>query len=120
MFKYTTKGGETLRSIADTLTLSPEYAIAIANYNGLDAFQAETSFTFPPNEVIGIPDEWLKPAIATTIQTVKGPLQISVTGAGGYLQRSQIFPGIENKWLFIGAAVVLVMLAVTSSNTKND
>jgi len=70
--QYTPSQGETLRSIAARLTLSPEYGAAIAQLNNIQDVNDATGGTsivspdvdvtsvLPPGVAIEIPDSWLK------------------------------------------------------------
>lgn len=56
--QYVTREGDTLRSIATALTLSPEYGPAIANLNSIN--EVPDNVVLETGLSLNIPDNWLK------------------------------------------------------------
>lgn len=79
---YRIKEGDTLYTIANRLTLSPEYADPLAFHNGIFADDGESPYyrhaPLPlPLGTIEIPDNWLNPS-ATIIPVSPGSIWLYV------------------------------------------
>lgn len=90
---YTTKPGDTFLSIASRLTLSPAYATAIMEANGITQAEREITDDLANTGEIDIPDAWLRSSYT--------PAQLAALGVGG-AARSSILP-----WVVIAGLVAL-------------
>lgn len=83
--RYTVRPSDTWVSVASALTLSADYASAIAEYNGVQdvEFASDGSDRLVPVNIgmpigrygltwIDIPDNWLKPGAASTTGSASG------------------------------------------------
>ena len=100
--------GDSLVTIAANWTLDPGYALAIANYNGMDPGQADPSYSLPAGESVAVPLNWIKPAIAGAIANAPaGALVVDIPGAGG------VASGVPDwvLWGVVGVVAAAVLLA---------
>lgn len=88
---YTIEEGDTLRKIANKLTLDESYWQAIAEYNGIESLSER-----PVGTALAIPDSWLK---TTTTSNISRPTP-------------KIF-GVPANWVMGAGAAMLVYLILS-------
>lgn len=76
--------GQSANYIAEKYTLSPAYGVAILINSGLYPTYSEES-KLPPNTVLKIPDNWIKPGISLPNRTTAMPGLSPMLVLGGAL-----------------------------------
>lgn len=95
--QYETNEGDTLLRVASLYTLDPNYAQAIARYNGF-VEGTPVDVALEPGLTLTIPDNWLKTGTS-----------IEVVGVG--------VPAMSrNQWYSLAAAALVLFLMLTRRN----